>query len=328
MSFLPEVINRKMIIFIYGKDTYRSRQKFNEIIDSYKKANRSGLSLKSFSGEKLNYEDFLGEISSSSMFKEKKMLVFKNISVNKDFQEEFVKNIKKFTDSGEIFLFHEEGEAPKNKFFDSLKKIGKSQEFNILDGLKLKSWAKKEIENYGTKINEEAVNRLIDFTGGNLWRLSGEIKKLALYKSKDKKITVEDVALLVKPKIETDIFRTIDAISEKKKNVAISLIHQHLKEGDNPIYLLTMINFQFRNLLILKSEDSDYRFNKSYGDVWALSKKMGMNPYVVRKTMQQIGRFSLEELKKIYRKISQIDFNIKTGKVDPEAALDLFISSI
>jgi len=317
-----------MILFVYGKDTFRSRQKLNEIIDSYKKANKSGLSLRFFSGEKNIYYDFIDEVSSTSMFREKKMFVFKNISANKDFQEEFSKNIKKFIDSKEIILFYEEGDAPKNKFFDSLKKAGKSQEFDILDGLKLKNWAKKEIENYGAKINEEAVNKLIDFAGGNLWRLSGEINKLALYKNKDKKITVEDVILLVKPKIETDIFRTIDAISEKKKNIAISLIHQHLKEGDSPIYLLTMINFQFRNLLILKSEDSDYSFNKSYGDAWALSKKLGINPYVVKKTMQQIGKFSLEELKKIYRKISQIDFNIKTGKIDPEAALDLFISSI
>jgi len=317
-----------MIIFIYGKDTYRSRQKLNEIIDSYKKANKIGLSLKSFAGEKLDYEDFIDEISSSSMFKEKKMLIFKDISGNKSFQEEFLGSINKFIDSKEILLFYGEGEVPKNKFFDSLKKVGKSQSFDILSGLRLKNWAKKEIENCGVKISEEAVNRLVDFTGGNLWRLSGEIQKLVLYKNKDKRINIEDVVLLVKPKIETDIFKTIDAISEKRKNVAISLLHQHLKEGDNPIYLLTMINFQFRNLLILKSEDSDYRFNKSYGDVWALSKKLGMNPYVVRKTMQQIGKFSLEELKKIYRKISQIDFGIKTGKVDPEAALDLFISSV
>ncbi|MFA4998503.1 MAG: DNA polymerase III subunit delta [Candidatus Paceibacterota bacterium] len=317
-----------MILFLSGKDTYRSRHKLDEIIDSYKKANKSGLSLKFFAGEKLSYEDFINEISSGSMFKEKKMLILKNISTNKDFQEEFLKNIKKLTGSQEIILFYEDGEAPKSKFFDALKKDGKSQIFDVLEGLKLKNWVKKEIDNYGVKISEEAFNQLIDFTGGNLWRLSGEINKLALYKDKDKKINIEDVVLLVKPKIETDIFRTIDAISEKKKNIAISLIHQHLKTGDNPVYLLTMINFQFRNLLILKSEDSDYRFNKSYGDVWALSKKLGMNPYVVKKTMQQIGKFSLEELKKIYRKISQIDFSIKTGKVDPEAALDLFISSI
>jgi len=317
-----------MIIFLCGKDTYRSRQKLNEIIDSYKEANKSGLSLRFFAGEKISYEDFIDEISSVSMFKEKKMLIFKNVSVNKDFQEEFNENIKKFTDSKEIILFYEEGDVLKSKFFDSLKKVSKSQEFDILSGLKLKAWIKKEIENYGVIINEEAVNRLVDFTGGDLWRLSEEIKKLALYKNKDKKISVEDIVLLVKPKIETDIFKTIDAISEKKKNVAISLLHQHLKEGDNPVYLLTMINFQFRNLLILKSEDSDYSFNKSYGSVSTLSKKLGMNPYVVRKTMQQIGKFSLEELKKIYRKISQIDFSIKTGKVDPEAALDLFISSI
>jgi DNA polymerase-3 subunit delta len=53
-----------------------------------------------------------------------------------------------------------------------------------------------------------------------------------------------------------------------------------------------------------------------------------MHPFVVEKTLFQARKFQLEELKKIYQKIFQVDLDIKTGKVDPETALDLLIAEI
>jgi DNA polymerase-3 subunit delta len=151
--------------------------------------------------------------------------------------------------------------------------------------------------------------------------LSNEIKKLANFK-KGEKIESKDVKLLVKPTIETAIFETIDAISLQDKKRAISLIHRHLEKGDNPSYLLSMINYQFRNILIIKD-----LIEKRY-PYYSILKTTKLHPFVVKKSYQQAYKFSLQELKKIYQKIFQVDLDIKTGKIEPEIALDLFISSI
>ena len=55
---------------------------------------------------------------------------------------------------------------------------------------------------------------------------------------------------------------------------------------------------------------------------------MSAHPYVIKKTIQQARSFSLSELKKIYQKIFQVDLGIKTGKIEPETALDLFVAEI
>jgi len=326
-----------MIIFLYGPDTYRSRQKLNEIIEHYKKIHKSGLNLRCFEDENFNFQEFKNEIQSISMFAEKKLFVLKNVFSNIDFKENFLNSFKKFLDSKNIILFYEEGEVDKkDPLFENLKKHVKSQEFELLDGQKLKNWTKTELKNYGVNIENEALEKLIDFVGNNLWQLSNEIKKLANYKNK-KKIEKEDVELLVKPKIESDIFKTIDSLAEKKKDRALVLIHQHLERGDNPLYLLRMINFQFRNLLIMKSYElrresytprSGLRFATWANYMQTLSEKLGMRPYVIRKTTQQVRAFSLDELKKIYQKIFKADLDIKTGKMDPETALDLLIAGI
>jgi DNA polymerase-3 subunit delta len=260
------------------------------------------------------------------MFKEKKFIVLKNTTLNKNFKEEFIKNIKKFAESKNIILFYEAGEILKDGFFNLLTKYGKSQEFKLLEKERLKDWAKKEIENLGAKISITALDKLVEFVGNNLWQMENEIKKLFNYNGgvdisnranykREKEIGLNDVEALVRPKIDTDIFKTIDSLAVKNKKQALKLIHQHLEKGDSSLYLLSMINFQFRNLLIVKSDEFK-------------AGKLKIHPYIIRKTREQIRHFSLAELKKIYQKIFKIDLNIKTGKINPETALDLLISEI
>jgi len=318
-----------MLIFLYGQDTYRSRQKLNEIINHYKKIHKSGLNLKYFDGRELSLEGFKDEIQQTSMFAEKKTIVLKSVFPNREFKESFLKDSKKFINSKDIILFFEGGEVLRNdSLFKLLKKYGKSQEFEPLEGEQLRRWVKKEFANLKTKIDENALIKLIEFVGNNLWQMENEIKKLVSYKLKyqNPEISQRDIELLVKPKIETDIFKTIDAIASKNKKQALDLIHKHLEKGDTPLYLLSMINFQFRNLLIVKSQELRRKFYA--GDMRVLAEKLKMHPYVIQKSTQQARKFNFEELKKIYQKIFQVDLSIKTGKVEPETALDLFIAEI
>jgi len=333
-----------MIIFLYGPDTYRSRQKLNEIIANYKKIHKSGLNLKYFDFKKDSYQEFKYEFQIISMFQEKKLVVLENTFSNAEFKRKFLENSKKFIDSKDIILFYTTDQIlKKDPLFGFLKKQAKFQEFELLAGQKLKNWVKKEFEKYQCQISDTALGKLIEFTGNDLWQLTNEIKKLVSYRAplqrgeggkenevlfdqKKQEVEEEDVELLVRPKIEADIFKTIDAISSRNKKQAIILIHKHLEKGDSPLYLLSMINFQFRNLLLVKSCES--KGELYINDMRILSKKLKLHPYVIRKSIQQARRFTIDELKKIYQKIFEVDLNIKTGKIDPQTALDMLIAEI
>ena len=316
-----------MIIFLYGPDTFRSRQKLNEIIEHYKKIHISGLSLKFFDFENDNFENFRDAFKSFLMFREKKLLVLKNLFSNQKAENDFLKNLKEISKSKEIILIYEEEIDEKSPLAEKLKKEAKSHKFNLLEGIFLENWVKREFQKYSAKIEPQALDLLVDYVGNDLWQMENEIKKLVSYK-KEQTIKEEDIKLLVKPKIETDIFKTIDAIAAKNKRKALSLIKEHLEEGNSPAYLLAMINFQFRNLLMVKSYLAEREFYPSYANRRILARKLGMHPFVVEKTLFQARKFQLEELKKIYQKIFQVDLGIKTGKVDPETALDLLIAEI
>jgi len=311
-----------MIIFLYGLDTYRSREKLHEIIANYQKIHKSGLNLNFFEGSKLDFGDFKNEFQQSAMFKEKKLAILTNVFSNSPFKEKFLKEKEKFLNSENIILFYEENQiSESDALFNFLIKHAKFQEFQPLGGQKLKSWVKKEFENYGAKIEGGALDKLIDFVGNDLWQMNNEIKKLISYKKENRnvEILIQDVEILVKPKFESDIFETIDAIASKDKKRALKFIKAHLERGDSPLYLFSMIVFQFRNLLMVK--DLIERNLPSYF-------LTGLHPFVIKKSILLSNKFRFLELKKIYQKIFQIDIDIKTGKIEPEIALDLLITEL
>jgi len=307
-----------MIIFLYGEDTYRSRRKLEEIIAHYKEIHKSGLNLRYFDGKGVDFQDVKSELQTVSMFKEKKLLILTDAFSNQGLKDGFLKDSKQLVKSDNVVLFYEEkGSFVQDPFFTFLKKHAQFQEFEPLTGLKVKSWLKNEFAKNKTKIDPMALDMMVNFAGNDLWQLANDVQKLVAFK-KNREIEIKDVRLFVKPKLENDIFKTIDAIALKNKKQALTLLHKHIEKGDSPLYLLSMINFQFRNILGVK--DLVER-----GE--ALSRS-GLKPFLARKSYEQAGKFTYEELKKIYQKIFQVDHSIKTGKLDPQAALDLLIAEL
>jgi len=309
-----------MIFFLYGKDDFSSSQKLKEIVDGYKKVNQTGLNLRYFDFTQDNFEEFRDQLQARPMFKDKNLFVLKNIFSKEKLKEQFLAFSKNLLASGDIIVFYEKGEvASSDPLFSFLLKNGQGQEFTPLKGKKLKNWTEKEFAKHQLKITPEALEILIEAKGNDPWQLAGEIQKLACHhlSSQSKEINEKDVSLLINLAPQNNIFKTLDFIAGKEKAKATFSLHQHLNSGESPFYLLAMIASQFRKLLIVKEKMEK---NESLSGLkWS--------PFVIQKTSRLARQFSLKELKKIYHKIVQIDLEIKTGKIDPELALDLFIAS-
>jgi DNA polymerase-3 subunit delta len=310
-----------MIYLIFGKDTFRAKRKLKEIVEKYQKIHKSGLNLKILDLKEKNFEDFEREFNFSSMFSERKLLILKNASQNNDFQEKFLKKIEKFEKSREIIFFFEENDLERNLFFERIKKQGRFQEFKPLDDRNLKIWLRKEFKSYGVKIEEKAIDRLVFLVGNDLWQMTEEIKKLVAFK-KGEDIKEKDVEVLISSSVNLDIFKTIDAISTKNKKAAFKFLHQYLKKGEKPGVLFFFVKNQFRNLIqtkdLVEKGESIYR----------IKNKMGLHPFVFEKIIKISQKFTTEELKKTYQKIFNFDSAIKTGKIEPDLALDLFLAEL
>lgn len=300
-----------MIILLYGEDTYREKEKLGEIMEEHKRKHKSGLNLRYLEGKSISFEDLRNEMLGISMFKEKKLIVVMNPFSNSKLKDDLLDKGNVFIPLENVLLLIEQSKIlKKDKLLSFLEKNSKVQEFGLLEGVKLKNWVKKEIEEKGGTIEDPALEKLIEYVGSDLWRMKNEIIKLVSY---SKNISEKSVGLLVRPSHELNIFDTVDAIAAKDKKKAISLIKAHIEKGESAIYILAMIASQIRNILSVKSGGGG---------------TMGMHPFVFRKASYQAKNFALEDLKKIYSRITELDSEIKVGKIDQDIALDVLISEI
>lgn len=313
-----------MILFLYGTDTFRSKKKLSGIIEKYRSKYKSGLNFSKIDSKEENFDEFKNQIETTPMFQEKKLIILNNIlSASKNFQDEIKEYLAKPISANTILIFFEENPIKKNNslFKLLLKKSDKKQEFKELPPAQMKRFIQKEIETIGGKIEPNAILKLIFFYGNNLWQIANEIKKLIAFR-KGKIIKEENIEELCQANINPNIFVTIEAISRKNKKRALQLISQLLEKRENEIKILSMIIFQFRNLIKIKSACEEGK------NSFQIQKSLRIHPFVIRKTLPITQNFSMEELKKIYQKLSRLDFKIKIGKIEPRIGIEMFIMEL
>jgi DNA polymerase III delta subunit len=99
-----------MITFLFGKDTYRSKQKIAEIIESLRKGKLKSkrFDLINFNGENLDFQKFKNELENFSMFNDDKTLILEDVFSDKDFKEKFLESADAILKSDTLVIIREE----------------------------------------------------------------------------------------------------------------------------------------------------------------------------------------------------------------------------
>ena len=323
-----------MIFFLFGPDTYRSRQKLNEIKAKFiREIDQGGLNLEVLAGKNLTPANFENAVFAAPFLAKKRLVVAEGLlSESRDAktQKEILAILKKDVPKDTVLVFWEsEINAKKGKkkkddadLFSFLKKTEFIQEFNLLDAAGVQRWLNQEIKNRRGKIEPAAIKLLSDLVGNDLWRLNAELDKL-IAKLRGKIITQNDVSDLVQIKLEENVFKLTDALGQKNKPLALKLISDQLKSGVSPIELLAKIVWQFKNLLLVKEFSENFGFGYQ---TERLTSRLGLHPFVIKKSQEQAKFYSLPDLKKTYRQLLETDYKLKTSQIDSEVLFDLLIA--
>lgn len=323
-----------MYIFLYGADTFRSSEKLNSIKKKYLEKDSSGssLSVLDFEENNITINQFKDSLSAQGLFSSKKLIILKNsiLSQTPEKQKELLEFLKKNPsneeNSNNLLVFFEAGSPKKNgALYKFLFSNAKKQEFLPLEGPRLANWALNYLNvlDRTKTIEKGALELLIASTGNDLYLLSNEISKLANFKISSENITVFDVELLVKSRIDSTVFQTIEALTGGNKARALALLHEQIENGEDVFYLLSMYVYQIRTLL--KIGDCFWNGTTAPFQIAQVTK---LHPYVIQKSLAQLRNLSEEKVKNIFRQLADIDRQAKSGKINPIQALDAFIVSI
>lgn len=191
-------------------------------------------------------------------------------------------------------------------------------------GSELERWIQQRVGKKGGHISPQAVHLLAVNVGNDLDILDNEIEKLVNYKGPDESAVIApaDVTLLSPYVAAASIFDLVDALGNRNGRRASLLLQQKLNEGIDPFYLFSMFVRQFRLLIQVKElADAGYRPQ-------GISRELKLHSFVVGKLFQQARGFSQRELEQIYRRLLDVDVDVKTGQDDMQTALYLLVANL
>jgi len=305
-----------MIIFLYGQNSYSLIQYVNELINRYQKKYPDSFNLHRFDLEENNPEEIKNVIKGTSFFKQVKFIVAKNPFTKSDFLEKVIKesDLEKQKDS--VLLLYQTGEQEKfkgSKLFTLLTKIAQIKEFKPATTQAMNKLALAYLAKNKLSIKKEILVKLVKETGPDFWRLKNELDKIAYFAKAEKKrdITEEDLVKLINFKIDHNIFNIIDA-AFSNQGKALILFENYLSSGGDPLYLLSMIAYQLKNMLIVRELiDKKYQYAQ-------ILKKTKMHPYFFKKNYEAAQKYTLNDLKSIFQKVVNFEIGLKTGQVEAE----------
>jgi DNA polymerase-3 subunit delta len=193
------------------------------------------------------------------------------------------------------------------------------------DGIR---WVIETAQKEEVKIDQDAARELVDALGADMMMVSRELEKLVLYVNEKKRITLGDVETLVLAAKQRSLYELTEAISQKDKTRALSVLDAVLSSGDGEdaaighLYLLART---FRQMLvILEKNVRDVRA------IWqVLWQGFRLPPFAAEDIIRQARRYkSRRELTRALKLIARADMALRSNPPSKRLVLEQLVMQL
>lgn len=302
----------------HGNSPFLSLEALNTKLEHLKATNPL-VEISFLEAETSDPNKIVDEILSQSLFSSTRIFIIKRIYRNKKkelFLEKILNLIEQNT-SKDIVLFWEDQKIKSNtKYYKFFLKGNNIEEQDALNKRTFIPWAKARIAKSELKIEANALKELSERTNYDPERLNMEIEKFRLNDEK-KSISIDDVESLTTDTLERDIWSLIDAINESDTVKSMNILENLNKQSVDPNYIISMLARNLRLITLTKfllEKDSSSR---------EIASALKVPPFLVPNLIKGAKKYSTERLVTIFTKLSNLDFQIKTGQIDGVLGLTL-----
>lgn len=308
-----------MIYFIYGEDQFRVRADVEALKEAAEKAGVPTIHLEA---DGLSFETLREHLTSGSLFSRKAAVFIKNLLLvgDIDLKGKVLELLDLIPAEVTVVIWEEGNPDRRSRHFLTLAKRARRLEKQPLTGGSLVQWTMSRARTKGVRLLPSAAAALAQLIGSDLARLDTELDKLALY-AKNKPLGPDEILAWVPSTVPPGVFDLLDALGGQSRKEGL-LMEQLLAAGEDPIYLLSMLAYQVRNLLLVSALLEEQK-NLSAPRV---ARELRLHPFVAQKTLDKARLFTLPKLVELHQRLADLDVKIKTGRVDPDDALVLLVS--
>ncbi len=314
------------IYFLFGNDEFAISRKLKNFEADFNDPTSADMNTARLEARSVSDNDLNNALNAMPFLAKRRLVLLANPSSkynNVSTRKKFLEFIGNTPDTTRLVMYEsvEPRDADKhwlNKWAGKNDKLIQTKAFMLPRLRDMNGWIVNETKQQGGQIEPRAAEMLKEMVGVDTRQAGMEITKLLAYVNWARPITSVDVEAVCIVTSQQSVFDFVDALSSGNGKSAQHLLHR-LLESEDPFSLWGMVIRQFR-LLIQAREILDGRGTKD--DV---ARALGVHPFVAEKTTGQAGRFSVESLEYVYRKLLAIDEGVKTGQVTLDLALDTLV---
>lgn len=311
-----------MIYIIEGEEEFFIKKKIKEL------TNIDNSEIVTFDGNDKNFtiNELINTCNSNSLFSDKTIVLVKDpFFLIKKTDDSELKELFEYIDNPiyETDLIFYTLENKLNSKLKSYKYISKNANLiscEQLDNYNFNIFAKQEINKGKLKINNDAINLLIQICKRDA---SLFIRNFEILENYPSLITVDVVQKLCTYSNDNDAFEIINAITNKNISKAINIERKMLSENSSIMSIIGLLASQLRFLYQL----SYYRtIGKNKKEIMEIT-KCSEGRYI--KSLETLNHLDQKEILLLLDKLSTLDIECKTNNtIDELNRFELFIINI
>ncbi|MEW2349541.1 MULTISPECIES: DNA polymerase III subunit delta [unclassified Streptomyces] len=262
----------------------------------------------------------LAELTSPSLFAERKVLVVRNAQ---DLSADAVKEVKGYlpapVDEVALVLCHAGGAKGKG-LLDAARKAG-AREIpcpKMTKPADRLAFVRNEFRTTGRSATPEACQTLVDAIGSDLRELAAAVSQLTA----DVEGTIDEaiVGRYYTGRAETSSFTVADRAVEGRAAEALEALRWSLSTGVAPVMITSALAQGVRAIGKLSSARG--------GRPADLARELGMPPWKIDRVRQQMRGWTPDGVSIALRAVAEADAGVKGGGDDPEYALEKAIVTV
>ncbi|WP_029504938.1 DNA polymerase III subunit delta [Lachnoclostridium phytofermentans] len=268
-------------------------------------------------GKDIDCNEMIHIAETMPFFSEKRLILLENSGWFKN-QSNFADYIREMPESTYV-VFVENEVDKRNRLYKAVKDLGYISELNGLDEKSLKIWVVSLLQRENKKITDATLTYFLNKVGTNLDNIQSEIDKLISYCYEREVITEEDIREVCSEQITGKMFQMLDSIAIKNQKRALELYYDLLSLREKPMTILYLLNRHINLLMQCKALLAKRNSNTE------IASKMGVPPFAVTKYAAQARNFSEDTLKKSLILGTEIEEQVKTGKLIDQIGVEVLI---
>ncbi len=314
---------------VLGTEKFLQDQVREEILKKIQVDSKDDLNFLSFDMENASLDEVVAEAETLPFFGEQRLVFVENpyfltgekvnngIEQNTDLLVDYLKAPLESTVL--VFFAPYEKLDERKKVTKQLKKTAITIDVKQLNEKEVRQYLMNTLNNSEIEMDRYAIDLFLRLTDLDLSKLMRELQKLMLFAQDQKKITTKEVEQLVPKTLEHNLFDMTQYVLTGNTEQALRLYEDLVLQGEETIKINAILLAQLRLLLQTK-----FLIKIGYQQA-NIAETLKVHPYRVKLAMQEVRRFDEGLLIRLFDRLVELDYQIKTGQIDKELSFQLFV---